>query len=54
MPWTIFVILLILWASGFSLQFAGGVIHTLLVLAAVLLVVQLATGRRTLGGPPRP
>lgn len=52
MLWTIFVILLILWALGFSLNLAGGVIHALLVIAAVLLVVQLLTGRRTIGPPP--
>jgi hypothetical protein len=53
MLWTIFVVLLVLWALGFSLHVAGGLIHALLVIAAVLLVVQLATGRRTLG-PPHP
>ena len=52
MLWTIFVILLILWALGFSLNLAGGIIHALLVIAAVLLVVQLLTGRRTVGPPP--
>lgn len=52
MLWTIFVMLLILWALGFSLNLAGGVIHALLVIAAVLLVVQLLTGRRTIGPPP--
>ncbi len=54
MLWTIFIILLILWALGFSLHLAGGLIHALLVVAVVLLVVQLATGRRTVGGPPIP
>ncbi len=54
MLWTIFIILLILWALGFSLHLAGGLIHALLVVAVVLLVVQLLTGRRTVGGPPVP
>jgi hypothetical protein len=45
--WTIFVILLILWLLGFSLHVAGGLIHILLVIAAVLLIVNLLTGRRT-------
>lgn len=52
MLWTILVILLILWALGFSLNIAGGVIHALLVIAAVLLAVQLLTGGRTVGPPP--
>jgi uncharacterized protein DUF5670 len=45
--WTIFVILLILWLLGFSLHVAGGLIHILLVIAAVVLIVNLLTGRRT-------
>ncbi|TAJ98490.1 MAG: lmo0937 family membrane protein [Candidatus Manganitrophaceae bacterium] len=52
MLWTIFIILLILWALGFSLHLAGGLIHALLVVAAVLLVVQLVTGRGSTAGPP--
>jgi hypothetical protein len=54
MLWTIFIILLILWALGFSLHLAGSLIHALLVVAVVLLVIQLVTGRRTVGGPPVP
>ena len=45
--WTIFVVLLVLWLLGFSLHVAGGLIHLLLVIAAVLLIVNLLTGRRT-------
>ncbi len=52
MLWTIFIILLILWALGFSLHLAGGLIHALLVIAAVLLVFQLITGGRSTAGPP--
>jgi hypothetical protein len=48
MLWTIFIILLVLWALGFSLHVAGGLIHALLVIAVVLLVVQLVTGRRAI------
>jgi hypothetical protein len=47
MLWTVFVILLILWLLGFSFHVAGGLIHLLLVIAAVVLVVNLITGRRT-------
>jgi len=46
MLWTIMVILLILWLLGFSLHIAGGLIHLLLVVALVILVINLLTGRR--------
>lgn len=46
MLWTIFVIILILWLLGFSLHIAGGLIHLLLVVALIVLVIQLITGRR--------
>jgi hypothetical protein len=47
MLWTIFVILLILWLLGFTLHIAGGLIHILLVIALVVLVINLITGRRS-------
>jgi hypothetical protein len=46
MLWTILVILLVLWLLGFSLHIAGGLIHLLLVLALVVLIVNLVSGRR--------
>ncbi|MFZ0479159.1 MAG: lmo0937 family membrane protein [Terriglobales bacterium] len=46
MLWTIFVVLLILWLLGFSLHIAGGLIHLLLVVALVILVINLVSGRR--------
>lgn len=46
MLWTILVILLILWLLGFSLHVAGGLIHLLLVVALVVLIIQLVTGRK--------
>ncbi len=46
MLWTIFVVLLILWLLGFSFHVAGGLIHLLLVVALVLLVINLVSGRR--------
>ncbi len=45
MLWTIFVVLLVLWLLGFSLHIAGGLIHLLLVVALIVLVVNLLTGR---------
>jgi len=46
MLWTIFVVLLILWLLGFSLHVAGGLIHLLLVVALVVFVINLVSGRR--------
>jgi hypothetical protein len=47
MLWTIFVVLLILWLLGMVSSYTlGGFIHLLLVLALVVLVFQLITGRR--------
>jgi len=46
MLWTIIVILLILWLLGFGFHVAGSLIH-LLVLAVIMLVINLVTGRRT-------
>ena len=46
MLWTVLVVLLILWLLGFSFQVAGNLIHILLVVALVVLVLQLVTGRR--------
>lgn len=46
MLWTIFVVLGILWLLGFSLQVGGGLIHLLLVVALIVLVYNLVSGRR--------
>jgi hypothetical protein len=46
MLWTILVILLILWLLGFSLHVGGGLIHVLLVVALIVLIFNLVTGRR--------
>ena len=46
MLWTVFVVLLVLWLLGFSFHIAGGLIHLLLVVALVVLVFKLLTGRR--------
>jgi hypothetical protein len=48
MLWTIFVILLVLWILGFSLHVAGSLIHILLVVALVVLVINLVSGRRSI------
>ena len=49
MLWTIFVILLVLWALGMiTATSMGGLIHVLLVIAVVVLLVQLIQGRRVI------
>jgi hypothetical protein len=49
MLWTIFVILLVLWLLGLVSSYTlGGFIHILLVLAIVVLIIQLISGRRPL------
>jgi hypothetical protein len=47
MLWTILVILGILWLLGFSFHVGGGLIHLLLVVAVLVLVFSLLSGRRT-------
>jgi hypothetical protein len=47
MLWTIFVILLILWLVGIVSSYTmGGFIHLLLVVALVVLLINLISGRR--------
>jgi hypothetical protein len=47
MLWTLFVVLLVLWALGMVTSYtAGGLIHILLVLGLVVLVIRLIQGRR--------
>ena len=47
MLWTVLVILLVLWLLGFLTHIGGGMIHVLLVIAAIVLVINLVSGRRT-------
>jgi hypothetical protein len=47
MLWTVFVVLLVLWLLGLVSSYTlGGFIHILLVLALVVLVINLLSGRR--------
>ncbi len=47
MLWTIFAILLVLWALGLVTSYTlGGFIHILLVLAVVVLLIRVIQGRR--------
>jgi hypothetical protein len=47
MLWTIFVVILVLWLLGFSFHIAGSLIHLLLVLALIVLIFNLVSGRRS-------
>lgn len=46
MLWTLMVLLVLFWLLGFAFDVAGGIIHVLLVIAGVLFVVNLISGRR--------
>jgi hypothetical protein len=46
MLWTIAIILLILWLLGAFVVNLGGLVHLLLVIALVVIVYRLVTGRR--------
>jgi len=49
MLWTIFVVLLVAWALGLVSGYTvGNFVHVLLVVALVVLVLQLVSGRRSL------
>jgi hypothetical protein len=46
MLWTLIVVLLVLWLLGLATNVVGGLIHVLLVIALIVLVFQLISGRR--------
>lgn len=46
--WLIIIILIIAWLGGISFSFGGQLIHILIVIALILLIVRLASGRRVL------
>lgn len=47
MLWTLAVILLVLWLLGFfAFNVGGSLIHLLLVIAVIVVVVRLLTGRK--------
>jgi hypothetical protein len=49
MLWTIAVILLVLWLLGFvGFHVIGAYIHILLVVAIIVILIQLISGRRPL------
>ena len=46
MLWTIIAILVVLWLLGLIGHIGGGLIHLLLVIAAIVLIYRLISGRR--------
>ena len=46
--WLIIVILFIVWLANLAFHFAGGIIHVLLVIALILVIYRLVTGRKVL------
>lgn len=46
MLWTLILVLVVLWALGLITAVGGAFIHLLLVIALVVLVAQLLSGRR--------
>jgi Family of unknown function (DUF5670) len=49
MLYTIALILIILWVLGFATSYTlGGVIHILLVIAVIIIIFQLISGRKAL------
>jgi hypothetical protein len=46
MIWTLIGLLIVIWLLGFMLDVAGGLIHILLVIALIVIVMRLLTGRR--------
>lgn len=46
--WVIILILIVLWLGGFAMSIGGNLIHILIVIALILLIVRLATGRKVL------
>ena len=48
MLWTIVAILVVLWLLGFIGHIGGGLIHALLVIAVIVVIYNLITGRRAI------
>lgn len=44
--WMIIVVLLVIWLLGLVFKIGGGLIHLILLIAGIILVVQLVTGKR--------
>lgn len=48
LAWVIILILIIMWLGGFAFDIGGGLIHVLIVIALIILIIRLLTGRKRL------
>lgn len=48
MLWTIVAVLVLLWLLGLVLRAFGGLIHILIIVALIIVIYRLVTGRRVL------
>jgi len=48
MLWTIVLVLFVLWLLGLAVHLGGALIHLLLVLALIVMLLNLLTGRRAI------
>ena len=46
--WLIVIILVLMWLGGFAFHIGGSLIHLLIVIAVIVIIIQLVTGRRRL------
>ncbi|GKW46221.1 MULTISPECIES: lmo0937 family membrane protein [unclassified Planococcus (in: firmicutes)] len=44
--WIILAVIIVIWLVGFLMDVAGGLIHILLIIAAIILVINLISGRK--------
>jgi len=45
--WFVIVALFVFWILGFALKIGGGLIHLLIVIAGIIFILQLITGKRS-------
>jgi Family of unknown function (DUF5670) len=45
--WGLVLVLVVLWLLGFTMHVGGGLIHLLLVVAVIVIIVRLVSGRGT-------
>lgn len=48
MLWFVIACLIVLWALGWGFHVAGNLVHALLIVAFILLIVNLATGKKAI------
>ena len=47
MLWTVVAVLVVMWLLGFSMHVGGGLIHALLVIAILVFLFNVISGRRS-------